>query len=139
MVRYQSVPQSVAAGISQTPGPGDTVVNGTALTGANGAFAVAGLPPATYSLCASTPSAPYIDPCTWSQAAQVTVPASASATQSLVLQKGVYLNVRVNDPMGLLPQVIDGPWTPRKLLVGVRYGTGAYQRAQNTAVDAHAQ
>jgi hypothetical protein len=37
--------------------------------------------------------------------------------------------------MQLLPQVIDGPWTPRKLLVGVMYGAGAYQGAVNTAVD----
>ena len=45
------------------------------------------------------------------------------------------MNVRVNDPMGLLPQVVDGPWTPRRLLIGVAYGTGAYQGALNTAVD----
>ncbi len=37
--------------------------------------------------------------------------------------------------MRLLPQVVDGPWTPRKLLIGVVYGTGAYQGARNTAVD----
>jgi hypothetical protein len=53
-----------------------------------------------------------------------------------MLEKGVNLNVRVNDPKGLLPPVIDGPWTPRKLLVGVSYGTGAYQGARNTSGDA---
>jgi hypothetical protein len=37
--------------------------------------------------------------------------------------------------MGLLPQVVDGTATPRKLLVGVAYGTGAYQAARNTTVD----
>jgi hypothetical protein len=63
------------------------------------------------------------------------VSAGATTSQTLALAKGVYLNVRVNDPMGLLPRVVDGPWTPRKLLVGVAYGTGAYQGAQNTAVD----
>lgn len=41
----------------------------------------------------------------------------------------------MNDPLSLLPQVVDGPWTPRKLLVGVAYGTGAYQGVPNTAVD----
>jgi hypothetical protein len=45
------------------------------------------------------------------------------------------LNIRIKDPMHLLPQVQDGPWTPRKLLVGVAYGAGAYQGAQNTSVD----
>jgi hypothetical protein len=37
--------------------------------------------------------------------------------------------------MGLLPQAVDGPWTARKLAVGVAYGAGAYQGAQNTSVD----
>jgi hypothetical protein len=58
-----------------------------------------------------------------------------AAKQTLVLVKGVYLNVRINDPSGLLPPVLDGPWTPRKLLVGVVYGSGAYQAARNTSVD----
>lgn len=31
--------------------------------------------------------------------------------------------------------MIDGPWTLRKLAVGVQYGTGAYLGAQNTSVD----
>jgi hypothetical protein len=132
-VTYASVPQSVAAGISTWPVPGDTVVNGSVSTGANGAFAVAGLPAAQYSLCANVPSAPYINPCIWGQPVQVTIPAGVTVNQTLALQKGVYLNVTVNDPTGLLPQVIDGPWTPRKLLVGVTYGTGAYQGAVNTA------
>ena len=37
--------------------------------------------------------------------------------------------------MGLLPQAVDGPWTPRRLVVGVAYGAGAFQGAQNTSVD----
>jgi len=37
--------------------------------------------------------------------------------------------------MGLLPQTVDGPRTPRKLVVGVAYGAGAYLGGQNTSVD----
>jgi hypothetical protein len=43
---------------------------------------------------------------------------------------------RVSDPKGLLPQNLDGLWMPRKLLVGVIYGNGAYRGARNTGVDA---
>jgi hypothetical protein len=52
-----------------------------------------------------------------------------------VLQKGVYLNVQINDPKGLLPQATAGPWTSGKLVVGVVYGSGAFQGASNTAID----
>ena len=135
VVRYQSVLPPVTARIGSALSPVANVVSGSVITDANGRFAVAALPAAWQMLCASVPSAPYLDPCIWGQPAGVTVSAGATANQTLVLTEGVYLNVRVNDPMGLLPQVVDGPWTPRKLLVGVVYGTGAYQGAQNTAVD----
>ena len=121
--------------MSSVPLPGETVVTGAVSTDADGGFALAGMPPAVYLLCANVPSAPYIDPCIWRQSLRVTVPAGATAKQNLTLEKGVYLNVRINDPIGLLPQAVDGPWTPRKLLVGVKYGTGAYQGAANTTVD----
>jgi hypothetical protein len=135
VVRYQSVPPSVAAGLSPKPAPGETVASGAVATDGSGRFTVSGLPSAPHLLCASVPSAPYLDPCIWGQAVRTTVSAGLTATQPLILVKGVYVNVRVNDPMGILPQAVDGPWTPRKLLVGVVYGTGAYQAAQNTAVD----
>jgi hypothetical protein len=61
--------------------------------------------------------------------------AKSFALVTVVLTKGVYLNVRVHDPMGFLPQTVDGPWTPHKLVVGVAFGAGAYQGAQNTSVD----
>jgi hypothetical protein len=134
-VRYMSITPSVAAGLRPTPGPGETVANGIVTADASGDFSAAGLLAAPYVLCASVPSAPYLDSCVWGQPVRVTVSAGATANQTLVLQKGVFLNVRVNDPMALLPQVVDGPWTPHKLLVGVTYGTGAYQGVRNTAVD----
>jgi hypothetical protein len=135
VVRYQSIPPSVAAGTRPTPAPWETFASGTVATDANGRFTVPGLPSAPHLLCASVPSAPYLDPCIWGQAVRTTVSAGVTTSQNLVLVKGVYLNVRVNDPMHVLPQEADGPWTPRKLLVGVAYGTGAYQAARNTAVD----
>ncbi len=134
-VRDLSVAPPGAAGRGPAPAQGETVVNGSVPADATGGFALTGLPAAAYLLCASVPSAPYLDPCTWGQAVRTAVSAGATTNQNLVLEKGVYLNVRVNDPVALLPQVIDGPWTPRKLLAGVAYGSGAYEGAPNIAVD----
>jgi len=89
-------------------------------------------------LCADVPSAAYLDPCIWQQAIPVTV-STGTTMQTVVLTKGVFLKVRANDPMRLLPQVVDGPWTVRKLLVGVTYANGAYRGARNTGVDATGQ
>ena len=135
VVRYLSVQPQPARGAGQALAPGANAVSGSVTADSNGKFTITGLPAVPHLLCASVPSAPYLDPCVWGQAVPATVSAGATTSQTLALAKGVYLNVRVNDPMGLLPRVVDGPWTPRKLLVGVAYGTGAYQGAQNTAVD----
>ncbi len=112
-----------------------SVVSGSVSSDASGNFSVSGLPAGAYALCTNSPSAPYLDLCTWRPGVTVTVPAGGSASQVLVLERGVYLNVRVNDPSHLLPQVVDGPWAPRKLVVGVRYGSGAYQGAINIEAD----
>jgi len=53
-----------------------------------------------------------------------------------VLTKGVFLNVRINDPLHLLPQVIDGPMRAGNLIVGVKFRNGAYLGAKNASVDA---
>ena len=134
-VRYGRVVPYVHVGNSMQPAPGQAIANGTVFASAGGAFSVASLPVGAYTLCATVTSAAYLDPCVWGQPIQVTLSAGANSVQTVVLEKGVFLKVRVNDPVGLLPQVVDGPWTPRKLLVGVTYANGAYQGAQNTSVD----
>ncbi len=133
-VRYMAIPASVAAGAPR-PVPGEKVVNGSVVADANGKFTAAGLPAATALLCANVPGAPYLDPCIWGNAVRAAVAGGAIANQNLSLSKGVYLNVRINDPKGLLPAGVDGPWTKRKIQVGVAYGTGAYQGALNTSAD----
>jgi len=116
--------------------PSGPVAQGQVTTDASGEFLVVGLPPGNYALCANVASAAYLDPSTWQQPIRVTIPPGGSVSQTVILTKGVFLKVRVNDPMGLLPQTVDGVWTSRKLLVGVQYARGAYQGAQNTGVDA---
>jgi hypothetical protein len=99
------------------------------------AFLVPGLPPGDYLLCASVPSAAYLDPCQWATPIRVTVSPNALTTQNIALAKGVFLKIRVNDPLGLLPQTLDGPMLGGKLAVGVNYANGAYVGAANTGVD----
>jgi hypothetical protein len=134
LVRYMSLapPAAPAPHASLVPA---SVVSGSVSSDTSGNFSVFGLPAGAYALCTNSPSAPYLDLCTWRPGVTVTVPAGGSTSQALVLERGVYLNVRVSDPSHLLPQAVDGPWTPRKLVVGVRYGSGAYQGAANTEVD----
>jgi hypothetical protein len=108
---------------------------GTVTADASGAFLLPALATGNYALCVTVLSLPYLDPCVWQQPATAQVSAGTTATQSIVLTKGVFLKVRVNDPAGLLPQLVDGIWTPRKLIVGVKYGNGAYQGTDNTGVD----
>jgi len=54
----------------------------------------------------------------WQQPVLVTIASGSTSRPSLVLTKGVFLNLRINDPLSLLPQAAEGLWTPRRLLVG---------------------
>ena len=87
-VRYQSVPPSIAAGLRATPGSGETNVNGAVSTDVNGKFTTTGLPAAIFLLCASVPKVPYLDSCTWGQAARVTVSAGAGSEPEPGAAKG---------------------------------------------------
>ena len=135
-VRYRRVNQQVLVHGVMLPVPGEALAGGTVVADIAGAFSVANLPTGTYMLCASVPSAPYLDPCVSRQAIPATVSAEATATTAISLQKGVYLKVRISDPLHLLPQSVDGPLTPRKLQVGITYVNAAYQGAANVDVDA---
>ncbi len=119
------------------PAPGETVKSGATSADAGGAFALSGLPAGSYAICASVPGLPYLDPCKWSAGPIVNVSANATTGYTLALTKGVFLNVRISDPKHLLPQVKDRPLHAGKLIVGVKFGDGAYQGAQNTGVDAN--
>jgi hypothetical protein len=120
--------------LNTSPAPGEAVVQGQLLTGASGSFTAGGLPTGDYLLCANVPSTAYLDSCQWYGTVRVTVAASATSNQNLVLQKGVFLNVRVNDPVGLLTQ--NGLSGAGNLVVGVNFGSGAYLGAATTEVDA---
>jgi len=74
-----------------------------ALTGADGSFAMKGVPAGEYLLCAEKASAALLNPCQWSATPNtVTVAAGADASVALTAQTGVAMTIRVNDPNGLL-------------------------------------
>lgn len=127
-ISYQRVVPYVHSGGNVVPAPGETVVTGAVTADSTGALPIQSLPAGTYNLCVAVTSAAYLNPCVWGQAITATVSVGATANQTIVLQKGVYLNVTVNDPAGLLAQPLPSG-RPRRLLVGVVYGSGAYQGA----------
>ena len=125
VVRYQRIVQYVHAASGLQPVPGEAIATGQIQTDGGGAFAVPDLPVGDYNLCASAPSTAYLDPCVWGQALRTTVSSAVAASATIVLQRGVFLNVRVNDPLQLLSPLVDGPLTPSKLAVGVVYGNSS--------------
>lgn len=141
VVQYRRIPKtmlvaSTRATLREMPASGEAMAGGTAAADQNGKIELQSLPAGNYTLCATVPSAAYLDPCVWQQPLPVTVSANETSSRTVVLTKGAFLNVRVNDPVGVLARVVDGIWTPRKLLVGVVYANGAYQGVPNTNVDA---
>ncbi|MBZ5626353.1 MAG: carboxypeptidase regulatory-like domain-containing protein [Acidobacteriia bacterium] len=135
-VRYRRLFQTVLSSSHQPlPAPGEAVIQSKVTTDANGAYTLPNLPAGDYALCGSVPTLPYLDPCQWATSPRTTVAAAAPTKHTLILTKGVFLKVRVNDPLGLLPQTQDGPLKAGNLIVGVTFAKGAYLGAQNTGVD----
>ena len=79
-VRYRRVVQQARLGTKIVPAPGETWVDSQITADGGGAFPLANLPVGDYMLCASVPSAPYLDPCVWRQAVRVTISAGASGS-----------------------------------------------------------
>lgn len=85
-----------------TDGKFPPVFNAT--TGSDGTFSFTGMVAGTYLLCAERPDIALLNPCFWAErktTASVASGGSASGV-SLVAEKGVALNIRVNDSRGVL-------------------------------------
>ena len=135
-VSYRRIVRNLTrAGGSVVPAPGEAVVQNGVLADANGASMVANLPPGDYAICGAVLSLPYLDPCRWGTPPRVTISANAFTGYNLVLARGVFLKVRIDDPKGLLPRTKDGPLRAANLIVGVDFRAGAFLGADNTGVD----
>jgi hypothetical protein len=135
VVYYARMTRLVGPAARARPAPGEAVMHSRISSDANGAFAVSNLPAGDYLLCAEVPAAPFLDPCKWSSSPKVTIGAGAVNRPALVLKRGVFLKVRVNDPRGLLPPMKNDPSRAPNLIVGVVFGSGAFLAAANTRAD----
>jgi hypothetical protein len=136
-VQYRRLVRTVRGpGGRSLPAAGEAVVHNRISADAAGAAALPNLPAGEYALCGRVPGLPYLDPCRWGAQPRITVSANASTQHTIVLTKGVFLKVRINDEKGLLPRVKDGPSRAGNLIVGVKFRNGAYLGAENTGVDA---
>lgn len=135
-IQYRRLTESVYPGHNQVlPAPGEAVADSSVTSDSSGNFTAPNLLVGSYLLCAEAASLPYLNPCKWSAPLQLTVAANATAVQPLVLRKGVFLKVRVNDPLSLLPSTPDSPLGGGPLVIGVMFGTGAFLGAANTQID----
>lgn len=118
--------------------PGEVSFDSSAVADASGNHKITGLPAGTYVVCAKAPGQPFLDPCDWALAPSVPVTAGAVSTLNVQLQRGVYLDVRINDSQGLA--VSSGNlFSMPHLVVGVIFGTGAFLSAGLKSTDATGQ
>jgi hypothetical protein len=103
----------------------------SAKSAVDGSFQFQGLPDGTYTLCAQSPNAGYLDPCRHAAVPlQVTLTAGQPSKNNVVkMTAGSILHVRIQDPQQLLAKTTDRPasaWIPQStedLTVGV-WGAG---------------
>lgn len=139
-----AAPQPFAAGQQSSAGtprlaPGEIPIDRAVTTDALGGHKSGLLVAGTYTLCVDVPGQPYLDPCRWSTAPSASVSENRISTLNVVIQKGVYVRIRVNDPQRLLPSSEKHPLDFPHLTAGVFFGTGAFQAAQRSAVDSGGQ
>ncbi|MCW5979791.1 MAG: carboxypeptidase regulatory-like domain-containing protein [Bryobacteraceae bacterium] len=135
VVLYRSIPRLEIMGGRAQPAAGEPVVDGLTASDAAGGFTVPDLPAGHYIVCAEVPLAAYLNPCKWSATPSLTLSSDAVGRPAIVLKKGVFLRVHVNDPVGLLPMLDLGTMSRRNLIVGVRFGKGAFLGARETNTD----
>lgn len=135
VVRYARTTRLVGPASRARLAPGEAVVQSRISSDANGAFSVSDLPAGEYLLCAEVSAAPFLDPCKWSTSPKITIAAGSVDRPALVLKRGVFLKVRVNDPKGLLPLMKSDPSRAPNLIIGVVFGSGAFLAAANTRAD----
>lgn len=135
VISYSRVTRLTGPAARARPAAGEAIVRSSVSSDIDGGFAVPNLPAGDYLLCAEVPSAAYLNPCKWSASPSVTLGSGAVQRPALVLQKGVFLKVKVNDPQGLLPTVKNDPSHADNLIVGVIFGNGAFLAADLTRAD----
>lgn len=135
----QYLPKMGTSAANPQLAPGEVYFTVTASTDALGRHSVTGLPPGNYQVCLGAAGSPIPDPCLWGKAPLASVGTGATVPLNIAVTPGVYLQVTLNDPQGLLPVSAGAPLTPPHIIVGVLFGTGAFLAAQRTAAGSGTQ
>ena len=135
VVSYVRLTRLTGPAAQARPATGEAVVRSSIASNTLGGFDVPNLPSGDYLLCAEVPSEAYLNPCKWSVSPKVHVASGEVQRPAVVLQKGVFLKVRVNDPQRLLPPVKNDPSRAANLIIGVVFGNGAFLAAELARAD----
>ncbi len=135
-ISYRRIGQLVGPASHPVPAAGEIPTQGLALSDSAGLYRLPTVPVGDYLLCGTVPSGPYLDPCKWQSAIHVNVGNASVSAPTVALRKGVFLNVQINDPSGLLPKVVDRLFQAGNLVVGIKFAQGAYLGAENMTLDA---
>ena len=104
-------------------------------TGIGGAFDIGSLPQGQYTLCVQVPGGGFLDPCRWSRPIVVKLATGQSQTGvRIILARGSIVQIRVNDPLKLLPANEKG--FASRLITGVHTASGQFHSASLIARDA---
>jgi hypothetical protein len=111
---------------------------GNAKSDSAGAYQLQTLPTGAYRLCVSAPG--WLDPCVWTnfRSASLTplnVAGGQTLTAPLRLQNAVNLQIRINDPKGLLT----ASHPERGAFISVKTDSGTFERAHVVATDVSGQ
>jgi hypothetical protein len=139
-VIYRRLPAYVAgAGHSPQLAPGEVQFSTLAITDTKGNHSANGLPPGQYVVCVNIPAQRLLDPCRWGAAPVAQVQSGQKAVLNISLQSGVFLQIRLNDPKGLLPSSERNSFDFPHVTTGVFFRGGAFLAAERASVDSAGQ
>ncbi len=114
--------------------PGEVSLHAAGVVDSNGRLAVAGLPAGDYVVCGGTSTEAYLDPCKWATPVHVKLSGGITASASMILKKGVFLNIHVDDPNNVLTETDANMGVASDMTVGVIYGSGAFWPATRVSL-----
>jgi hypothetical protein len=140
-VRYSRLPLFLPpkSGSPARLAPGESYFSASITTDALGRHSLQNVPAGAYLVCVDAPDLPILDPCKWDTPPLLEVTGNRTTNLDFTVWRGVFLRVRVNDPIRLLPSSESSPLAPAHLIVGVFFGTGASLAAQRVGADAGGQ
>lgn len=118
----QVIPNPIGGYRILPPSP-SSLFAGTAVTGSDGRFRIAGAKSGEYAFCVDAP--PFLDPCKWKYRPTFNVKSDAEAVvPPVLLEEGAILTIAVTDPSGHLSALEKAAGSAR-LIVGVVTKSGA--------------